>query len=157
MYKRQVRFKTVGQRYTPEALQMRILYAHPRIPAGESTKAGAQRKYARLRICGRPMRGLAGLRGLYYRYLYELGAMPRKPKHQGYAVRQDIRKLDRYVEQMRFLSPVSYTHLDTGWSALQCMQRFHNAENGIHSGLVSDAYKSEAESCLVVSALSGTV
>lgn len=101
---RPVRFKTLGQRYTPEALQMRILYAHPRIPAGESTKAGAQRKYARLRICGRPMRGLAGLRGLYYRYLYELGAMPRKPKHQGYAVRQDIRKLDRYVEQMRFLS-----------------------------------------------------
>ena len=50
------------------------------------------------------MRGLKGLRALYYRYLYELGALPRKPKYQSYAVRQDIRKLDRYVEQMRFLS-----------------------------------------------------
>ena len=34
---------------------------------------------------------------------------------------------------------------------------FITPKNGIHSGLVSDAYKSEAESCLVVSALSGTV
>ena len=48
--------------------------------------------------------GSPGLRALYYRYLYELGALPKKPVYPGYAVRQDIRKLDQYVEQMRFLS-----------------------------------------------------
>ena len=60
-------------------------------------------RYARLRTHGRPVRGFTGLRALYYRYLYELGALPKKPVYPGYAVRQDIRKLDQYVEQMRFL------------------------------------------------------
>ncbi len=101
---RPVRFKTLGQRYTPEALQMRILYAHHKIPAGGKVKTGGPRKYARLYIHGRPIRGLKGLRALYYRYLYELGALPRKPQYQSYAVRQDIYRLDRYVEQMHFLS-----------------------------------------------------
>ena len=101
---RPVRFKTLGQRYTPEALQMRILYARRKLPAGGKTKTESLRRYARLHTHGRTMRGLKGLRALYYRYLYELGALPRKPKYQSYAVRQDIRKLDRYVEQMRFLS-----------------------------------------------------
>lgn len=99
-----MRFKTLGQRYTLEALQMRILYARHKSPAGGPPKAGVQQRYARLRTHGRPMRGFKGLRALYYRYLYELGALPRKPKYQSFAVRQDIRKLDRYVEQMRFLS-----------------------------------------------------
>ncbi len=98
---RPVRFKTLGQKYTPEALQMRILYARHGIPTG---KAGSQRKCARLRTHGRPMRGFKGLRALYYRYLYELGALPRKPKYQSYAVRQDIRRLDQYIQQMRFLT-----------------------------------------------------
>ena len=92
---RPVRFKTLGQRYTPEALQMRILYARHKSPAGGPPKAGVQQRYARLRTHGRPMRGFKGLRALYYRYLYELGALPRKPKYQSFAVRQDIRKLDR--------------------------------------------------------------
>ena len=30
--------------------------------------------------------------------------MPRKPQYQSYAVRQDIYRLDRYVEQMHFLA-----------------------------------------------------
>lgn len=101
---RPVRFKTLGQRYTPEALQMRILYARRKSPAGGTPKAGLQRRYARLHTHGRPMRGLKGLRALYYRYLYELGALPRKPKYQSYAVRQDIRRLDQYIQQMRFLT-----------------------------------------------------
>lgn len=97
---RPVRFKTLGQRYTPEALQMRILYAHHKIPAGGKVKTGGPRKYARLYIHGRPIRGLKGLRALYYRYLYELGALPRKPQYQSYAVRQDIYRLaDEFKRQ----------------------------------------------------------
>ena len=39
-----------------------------------------------------------------YRYLYELGALPRKPRRPSYAVRQDAYKLDQRIRQMEFLS-----------------------------------------------------
>ena len=95
-----VRFKTLGKRYTPEAIQTRILYPQfnrcfvenlPRI------------QYGRLHG-GKPRRKLTGLRALYYRYLYELGALPRKPRRPSYAVRQDAYKLDQRIRQMEFLS-----------------------------------------------------
>ena len=41
---------------------------------------------------------------MYYRYLYELGALPRKPRRPSYAVRQDAYKLDLRIRQMEFLS-----------------------------------------------------
>ena len=47
---------------------------------------------------------MTGLRALYYRYLYELGALPRKPRRPSYAVRQDAYKLDQRIRQMEFLS-----------------------------------------------------
>ena len=95
-----VRFKTLGKRYTPEAIRTRILYPQfnrcfvenlPRV------------KYGRLHG-GKPRRKLTGLRALYYRYLYELGALPRKPSRSSYAVRQDAYKLDQRIRQMEFLS-----------------------------------------------------
>ena len=49
---------------------------------------------------------------LYYRYLYELGALPRKPRRPGYAVREDIRNLDRRIAQMEFLSHNGITTLE---------------------------------------------
>ena len=95
-----VRFKTLGKRYTPEAIQTRILYPQfnrcfvenlPRV------------QYGRLHG-GKPRHKLTGLRALYYRYLYELGALPRKPRRPSYAVRQDAYKLDQRIRQMEFLS-----------------------------------------------------
>ena len=95
-----VRFKTLGKRYTPEAIQTRILYPQfnrcfvenlPRV------------QYGRLHG-GKPRHKLTGLRALYYRYLYELGALPRKPSRPSYAVRQDAYKLDQRIRQMEFLS-----------------------------------------------------
>lgn len=99
---RAVRFKTLGKRYTPDALRLRILYSGGRvIPTGTANLPTVQ--YSRLR--GKyPTRKLTGLRALYYRYLYELGALRHKPRFQSYAVRQDIRKLDETVRQMEFLS-----------------------------------------------------
>ena len=61
-------------------------------------------QYARLRTRGRPVRGFTACGRCITADLYELGALPKKPVYPGYAVRQDIRKLDQYVEQMRFLS-----------------------------------------------------
>ena len=92
-----VRFKTLGKAYTPEAIRQRILYpkcsfAPPAVWRG------------RLHGTHRKARKLTGLRALYYRYLYELGALPRKPQRPSYAVRQDIRSLDKRIRQMEFLS-----------------------------------------------------
>ena len=79
---------------------MRILYPRRKVSAEEKRQAvppdavcpAAYPRQARARV--------HRLRALYYRYLYELGALPKKPVYPGYAVRQDIRKLDQYVEQM---------------------------------------------------------
>ena len=91
------RFKTLGKAYTPEAIRQRILY-----PKRPFTPAAGWR--GRLHGNYRKARKLTGLRALYYRYLYELGALPRKPQRPSYAVRQDIRSLDKRIRQMEFLS-----------------------------------------------------
>ena len=96
-----VRFKTLGKRYTPEAIQTRILYpqsSHPYVENPPTIQHG------RLHSGKKPHRKLTGLRALYYRYLYELGALPRKPRRPSYAVRQDAYKLDLRIRQMEFLS-----------------------------------------------------
>ena len=96
-----VRFKTLGTHYTPEAIQTRILYPQTHRPYVRKLPT-VQR--SRLRSATKTRHKLTGLRALYYRYLYELGALPRKPRHPSYAVRQDARKLDQRIRQMEFLS-----------------------------------------------------
>ena len=92
-----VRFKTLGKSYTPEIIRQRILY-----PKRPFTPPAVW--HGRLRGTHRKARKLTSLRALYYRYLYELGALPRKPQRPSYAVRQDIRNLDRRIQQMEFLA-----------------------------------------------------
>ena len=92
-----VRFKTLGKSYTPEAIRQRILY-----PKRPFTPPAVWQ--GRLHGTYRKARKLTGLRALYYRYLYELGALPRKPQRLSYTVRQDIRNLDKRIRQMEFLS-----------------------------------------------------
>ena len=96
-----VRFKTLGKRYTPEAIQTRILYPRSCRPYVENPPTI---QHGRLHSGKKPHRKLTGLRALYYRYLYELGALTRKPRRPSYAVRQDAYKLDQRIRQMEFLS-----------------------------------------------------
>ena len=96
-----VRFKTLGKRYTPEAIQTRILYPRSYRPYVENPPTI---QHGRLHSGKKPHRKLTGLRALYYRYLYELGALPRKPRRPSYAVRQDAYKLDQRIRQMELLS-----------------------------------------------------
>ena len=100
-----VRFKTLGKTYTPEAIRQRILY--PKRPFVRPVIW-----HGRLHGAHRKARKLTGLRALYYRYLYELGALPRKPQRPRYAVRQDIRSLDKRIRQMEFLSRHEIDTLD---------------------------------------------
>lgn len=94
-----VRFKTLGPRYTPESIQRRILEPKAFSPAGTKPV-----RRARLHTGGKTPFGRSGLRALYYVYLYRMGVLPRKPSYPGYEVRQDIRRLDRRIEQMTFLT-----------------------------------------------------
>ncbi len=57
-----VRFKTLGKRYTPEAIQTRILYPRSYRPYVENPPTI---QHGRLRS-GKPRRKLTGLRALYY-------------------------------------------------------------------------------------------
>ena len=114
-----VRFKTLGKRYTPEAIQTRILYPRSYRPYVENPPTI---QHGRLHSGKMPHRKLTGLRALYYRYLYELGALPRKPSRSSYAVRQDAYKLDQRIRQMEFLSRNNIdtlTQLETHRQALQ--------------------------------------
>ena len=114
-----VRFKTLGKRYTPEAIQTRILYPRSYRPYVENPPTI---QHGRLHSGKKPHRKLTGLRALYYRYLYELGALPRKPSRPRYAVRQDAYKLDQRIRQMEFLSKHNIdtlTQLETHRQALQ--------------------------------------
>ena len=114
-----VRFKTLGKRYTPEAIQTRILYPQDYRPYVKNSPAV---QHSRLRSEKKPRRKLTGLRALYYRYLYELGALPRKPRRPSYAVRQDAYKLDQRIRQMEFLSKHNINtlaQLETHRQALQ--------------------------------------
>ena len=96
-----VRFKTLGKRYTPEVIQNRLLYPQfDRCFVENSPRV----QYGRLHSGKKSRRKLTGLRALYYRYLYELGALPRKPRRPSYVVRQDAYKLDQRIRQMEFLS-----------------------------------------------------
>ena len=71
-----VRFKTLGKRYTAEVIQNRLLYPQfDRCFVENSPRV----QYGRLHSGKKSRRKLTGLRALYYRYLYELGALPRKP------------------------------------------------------------------------------
>ena len=106
---RPVRFKTLGKRYTPQAIRNRILYPRWRYPTGQREPVVW---FGRLHGTHRKARKLTGLRALYYRYLYELGALPRKPQRPRYAVRQDIRSLDKRIRQMEFLSRHEIDTLD---------------------------------------------
>ena len=114
-----VRFKTLGKRYTPEAIRTRILYPQfDRCFVENSPRV----QYSRLHSGKKPRRKLTGLRALYYRYLYELGALPRKPRRPSYAVRQDAYKLDQRIRQMEFLSKHNIdtlAQLETHRQALQ--------------------------------------
>lgn len=95
---RPVRFKTLGESCTPEAIRRRILEPKPFLPAGKNIRRGKLRKGKR------PLRRLTGLQALYFSYLYKMGALPRKPFRSSFAVREDIRRLDKRIAQMQFLS-----------------------------------------------------
>lgn len=86
-----VRLKSLGKNYTEEAIRLWIV--QPKAPRKNQAGKGQHRERKKLH----------GLQALYYSYLYQMGVLKRKPKRVSYQVRQDIRKLDERIAQMKFL------------------------------------------------------
>ena len=87
---RYVRLRSLGKGYGEAEIREKIL--RPKIRQVYGT---TQMQF--------PKRKLTGLQKLYYSYLYQMGVLPKRPKRSPYAVREDIRKLDRRIEQIEFL------------------------------------------------------
>ncbi|MEG2020601.1 MAG: relaxase/mobilization nuclease domain-containing protein [Oscillospiraceae bacterium] len=101
---RPVRFKTLGANYTPDAITQRILYPKHALSTAKKEQVLSTVKYGKLRTHGKPAKKLHGLIALYYSYLYKMGVLKRKPKTKSFALREDIRYLDKRISQMQFLS-----------------------------------------------------
>ena len=97
---RPVRFKTLGNNYTPEAIRRRILYPERNSPAGNERPLPPA---LRTLLSERPARKVTGLQKLYVIYLFQVGVLPTKPVYMSYAVREDIRKLDQRIAQVAFI------------------------------------------------------
>ena len=97
------RFDKLGEDYSLEEITYRILEnIRRKDPFPEETKEMVRR----YRSEHPPKPKLSGLAKLYYYYCYELHIIVRFPASGGrisHAMREDIRKLDRLDEQVRFL------------------------------------------------------
>ena len=87
---RYIRLRSLGKNYSEEEIRGQIL--QPKV----------KRVYQKA-VQIHPKKKLTGIQALYYFYLYQMGVLPKRPKRSPYAVREDIRKLDRRIEQIEFL------------------------------------------------------
>ena len=98
------RFDRLGEEYTLDAIESRIL---ERIRRQEPFPEEEQRRYRKYRTKHPPHTKAKGIAALYYYYCYELHILVRFPASAprlSAAMRQDLRKLDRLDAQTRFLA-----------------------------------------------------
>ena len=98
------RFDRLGEEYTLDAIESRIL---ERIRRQEPFPEEEQRRYRKYRTEHPPHTKAKGIAALYYYYCYELHILVRFPASAprlSAAMRQDLRKLDRLDAQTRFLA-----------------------------------------------------
>nr|WP_305136069.1 relaxase/mobilization nuclease domain-containing protein [uncultured Schaedlerella sp.] len=98
-----VRLKSLGTNYTEEKIQEWILKPKE-IKHTRSTQPGlrewSKKQGSKSAV---PRRKLTGLQALYYSYLYQMGVLKKRPPRIPGVLREDIRRLDKRVEQMEFL------------------------------------------------------
>lgn len=97
------RFYKLGKGYDLNEIKARILQnIRKRVPFPEA----AQAPVGHFHIQGKPRRKITGLRGLYFRYCYELHIIVKHPasvKRVSFLLWEDVVKLDRLDAQTRFL------------------------------------------------------
>ena len=93
---RYIRLRSLGKGYGEAEIREKIL--RPKI---QQVYGNTQMQF--------PRRKLTGLQRLYYSYLYQMGVFPKKPKRIPYAVRSDIRRLEKRISQIEFLQKEEIT------------------------------------------------
>jgi len=97
-----VRLRSLGERYTEEAIRHRILaQQRPERPRDSVTQEVKQGKYKGTFTLYKVT--WKGLRALYFYYLYKLRRAQRELESVHYLIREDLRHLDQLTEQAKFL------------------------------------------------------
>lgn len=95
-----IRLRSLGDQYTAEALQKRILQQKPSPPAYQKQPRKARRVI--FRPPSRPT--WRGLRALYYYYLYKLREARRTPdRAPAFFVREEVRQMERISTHTKYL------------------------------------------------------
>ena len=95
-----IRLRSLGDQYTAEALQKRILQQKPCPPAYQKQARKARRGV--FRPPSRPT--FRGLRALYYYYLYKLREARRTPdRAPAFFIREEVRQMERISTHTKYL------------------------------------------------------
>lgn len=95
-----VRLKSLGSNYTEDKIREWLL----KPKKAEHTRPGTwEWNQKQARKGNTPSKKLTGLQALYYSYLYQMGVLKKRPPRIPGVLREEIRRLDKRVEQMEFL------------------------------------------------------
>lgn len=97
-----VRLRSLGERYTEEAIRQRILAQQkpeypPKPVAQEAKQAKFKGTFMLYKVSWK------GLRALYFYYVYKLRRAQQQPERANYLIREDLRHLDQLTAQAKFL------------------------------------------------------
>ena len=105
--RRSRRVYRLGERYSEETIRQRVQENQIRHPLA-ALMVSTNRRHAANRFPRRVPTKLTGIRALYYKYLYQLGVIRKRPytsnRRTAYAMRGELINLERYVEHYRLLN-----------------------------------------------------
>ncbi len=99
-----VRLKTLGAKYSEEAIKQRIL--QKRIPQRTLPLPEPKRKRCTFKGSFKTAKKLTGLQALYFHYLYKMGILPKpraSSKRTHFLLREDLRYLNEITAQTKLL------------------------------------------------------
>ena len=100
--------RNLGESYSRDSIRERILKQAQNDYRAEKQKAARVingRVHVFVRGNRDSVRGIRGLRAIYYRYLYQMGVFPKDAsKKVSFLIKEDIRKLDQIFEEVKLLS-----------------------------------------------------
>lgn len=100
-----IRLKQLGEEYTNERIVERVM-ANPSSVRMQSFHTGGTKQYA-LATRKDKINKVGGLKGLYLKYCYQLGYLPRykqNPNKVHYLLKDDLIRCEMFTEQIRLLS-----------------------------------------------------
>lgn len=105
-----IRFDTLGEEYSLDRIRERIYLHQEYAPLTEAIRKEDFDNDDWLNVKFPKRKKYTGLQALYFRYCYTLHIIERHPKNRvSFALREDVIKLDKYIEQTYFLADTGIT------------------------------------------------